>query len=269
MELSIAVNSYKNSELLRLCLKSIKKNTSGADYELIVTDSETEEDTEILMREEFPDVKFFPFQKNVGFQAMINKAGKESSGKYILFLNSDILVTENSVRLMLDFIRSNPDIGILAPQLLNFNGTFQPSCFRFYLPVTILYRRTFLKKFKIARRHLDWFLMKDCDHKNPKDVDWVMGSSMLVSAKALAEVGPMDPIFFMYMEDVDWCRRFWEKGWRVVYFPPAKMHHYHSRGSDKGGFLRSIFFNKLTWIHIVSAFKYFKKYWGKEIPRHG
>jgi hypothetical protein len=268
MELTIAINSYKNTDLLKLCLDSILKHMTDTSYEVIVADSETGEDTEIMMREDYPNIKFFPHKKNVGFQVLINKGIQESSGDYVLFLNSDILITPGSVDLMLDFMKNNNDTGLVGPSLLNFNGTFQSSCFRFYRPMTILYRRTFLKKFGFAKKHLDWFLMKDYDHLRPKEVDWIMGSAMMAPKRAINKVGLMDPRFFMYMEDVDWCRRFWEKGYKVVYFPEAKMHHYHGKGSAKGGFIKSILLNKLTWVHIMSGVKYFFKYWGKTLPKH-
>jgi N-acetylglucosaminyl-diphospho-decaprenol L-rhamnosyltransferase len=75
-------------------------------------------------------------------------------------------------------------------------------------------------------------------------------------------VGPMDERFFMYFEDVDWCRRFWQAGYRIVYLPQAKIYHYHLRVSKKTGGLADLFINKYTWIHIVSAIKYFLKYKG-------
>lgn len=268
MDLSIAINSYKNPELLRLCLNSIKKHSGRLDCEIIVTDSETEEDTEIMMREEFPEIKFIAHKKNVGFQKLLKKGIIESQSPYILALNSDIIVTEGSIQKLLDFVKSNPDIGLAGPQLLNFNGTLQYSCFRYYKPATILYRRTFLRNLPFAQKHLDWFLMKDYDHQTPKEVDWLMGSALMISKRAIEKVGLMDPQFFMYMEDVDWCRRFWESKFKVMYFPGAKMMHYHGKGSAKGGFFYSIFLNRLTWIHIISAIKYFKKYFGKPAPQH-
>jgi hypothetical protein len=134
--------------------------------------------------------------------------------------------------------------------------------------MTIAYRRTFLGKFSFAKKHLDWFLMNDYDHKNPKEVDWIMGSAVMISRVAMEKVGLLDPRYFMYMEDVDWCRRFWENGFKVVYLPFAKMHHYHGKGSAKGGAIRSLLFNKYTWIHIASGIKYFKKFLGKPLPNH-
>jgi len=267
MELSIIITSYKNPELLKLCIDSIKKNVHNLEYEILVADSATEEETEMMMREEYPEVKFFPFEKNVGFQRLVQAGIENSIGNYLLILNGDILIRDDAVEKMLAYLKSDEKIGMLGPELLNFNETHQDSCFRFYKPITILYRRTFLGKLPFAKKHIDWFLMKDYDHKEPKGVDWLMGSAMMIPRKATEKVGLLDRRFFLYMEDVDWCRRFWENGYKVVYYPQAQVLHYHGKGSGKNGFFYSIFFNKLTWIHISSGIKYFWKYRGKKNPR--
>ena len=268
-ELSVIVTSYRNPELLRLCLESLKKNIQDISYEIVVADSATEEPTELMMREEFSDVTLLPFAENVGLARLLEKALAVATGTYILYMNGDIVVTPGSVADLLSYIKAHPDAGLVGPKLLNFNGTFQYSCFRFYKPVTILYRRTFLNRLPFAKRHLDWFLMKEFDHGDTKDVDWIMGSVLLTSRKAVDKVGSMDTAFFMYMEDVDWCRRFWEAGYHVVYYPHAEMFHYHGKGSARGGFFRSLLFNRLTWYHIKSALRYFWKYLGKPVPEHG
>lgn len=268
IDVSIAINSYKNTELLRLCIESIKRNVKNVSFEIIVVDGETEESTAMMMREDFPDVKFFSFAENVGFRQLVQRGLEMSRGKYALLLNSDIIVTPDVVEKLYAFLKDNPDVGMVGPKLLGFNEKFQESCFRFYKPVTILYRRTFLGKLSFARKHIDWFLMREYDHEKPKEVDWLMGSAMMVPLEAVRKVGYMDPRFFMYMEDVDWCRRFWENGYKVVYYPYVHMYHYHGKGSAKGGVLRALLFNKLTWYHIASALKYFKKYRGKPLPSH-
>ncbi|OGI14138.1 MAG: hypothetical protein A3E38_01220 [Candidatus Moranbacteria bacterium RIFCSPHIGHO2_12_FULL_54_9] len=267
-ELTIAINGYKSPELLRLCLQSIREHMEGAGiaYEVLVTDSATEEDTEMLMREEFPDVRFFPFVENVGFKTLVNKSLEEARGTYIFLINSDIILTAEAVPTMLGYLKEHPNIGILSPKQLNFNETLQPSCFRFYRPITILYRRTWLRNLPFAKRHLDWFTLADYDKRTPRSVDWVMGSAMLTSRETAKRVGPMDRHFHMYMEDVDWCRRFWEYGYRVVYYPLASVYHYHGKGSARGGFFGSLLFNRLTWYHIESALWYFWKYRGKPLP---
>lgn len=268
MQLSIIITSYKNPELLKVCIDSIKKNLTLADYEIIVADSETEEKTELMMREDYPEIKFLPFKDNVGFQHLVKKGFEASSGEYILILNGDIIVKKGSVEQLLEFLKNNPTVGIIGPKLLNFNETLQYSCFRFYSPLTIIYRRTFLGKFGFAKKHLDNFLMKDFDHQNIKEVDWLMGSALMASRNAIEKIGLMDPRFKMYLEDTDWCRRFWENNYKVVYFPRSEMYHYHGRGSAGKGVLRLLLSNKLTWIHIFSAIRYFLKYLGKPLPKH-
>ncbi|MDI6778329.1 MAG: glycosyltransferase family 2 protein [Patescibacteria group bacterium] len=266
-ELSIIVTSYKNPSVLRLCLESLKKNVLSGDYEILILDSATEEDTEMMMREEFPEVKFFPHEKNLGFAKLVNRGLKNTAGRFILILNADIIVEKKSVDILLQEFKNDPYLGIIGPRLLNFDGKVQFSCFRFYTLPIIIYRRTFLGKFSFAKRKIDKFLYKDKDLEKPQEVDWLMGSAMMTTRKACKNVGLMEENFgFMYFEDVDWCRRFWEKGYKVVYYPHAKMFHYHGKGSASQSALKAVVVNKLTREHIKSAVKYFWKYFRKPNP---
>ncbi len=131
----------------------------------------------------------------------------------------------------------------------------------------IIYRRTFLGKFGFAKKAIDKFLMRDFDHNKIIEADWIMGSAMMTSSEAVKKVGLMDERFFMYFEDVDWCRRFWEKGLKVVFYPYSEMYHYHGKGSASQGVIRSLIFNKYTRYHIASGCKYFIKYFLKKNPR--
>lgn len=265
MLLSVAINSYRNPEMLKLCLRSVCKSVSHVegDVEVLVADGETQEDTQMMMREEFPDVRFFPEKRNVGFGGLVNKCLEKARGRYIFLLNYDISLEEETIKDLLNFLQSHPDVGIVGPELRNFDGSSQISAFRFYRPMTIAYRRTFLGKTPWGKRHLDWFVYRDKDLNVMQEVDWIMGSALMVSREAYKMVGGMDRRFFMYMEDVDWCRRFWENGYKVVYYPKTYAYHYHGKVSACGGFLTSLLFNKFTWIHISSAVKYFWKYRGK------
>lgn len=266
-ELSIIITSYKNPAVLRLCLESLKKNVLCKNYEILVLDSATEENTEIMMREEFPGITFFPHTENLGFAKLVNQGLKKAKGAYRLILNADIVVEKRSVDILLDYLKNNSDIGIAGPKLINFDGQTQPSCFRFYTPLVILYRRTPLGKMKFARKKINQFLYKEKDLEKPQEVDWLMGSAMMVSEKALSKIGPMEENFgFLYFEDVDWCRRYWESGLRVVYYPFARMYHYHGKGSASPSSLKAVVFNKLTREHIKSGLKYFWKYLGKPNP---
>lgn len=268
MELSIIITKYKNPEILKVCIDSIRRNLTIKDYEIIVADSEGEDETEMMMREDYPEVKYVPCRENIGFEGTVKNGYEKSKGKYVLILNHDIIVKKNSIENILTYLKNNSDVGLCGPKLLNFNESLQFSCFRFYTLMTIVYRRTFVGKFGFAKKHLDRFLMKDFDHKSVREVDWLMGSALMTKREVLEKVGLMDSRFKLYFEDVDWCRRFWENGYKVIYFPQAEMYHYHGRGSAGKGVFKTLFSNRLTWIHISSAIKYFLKYRGKPLPKH-
>jgi len=223
-------------------------------------DSETEEETEAMIKDKFPEVVFLPFRKNTGYAKIVNVGLSKSQGDFLLVLNADIIVANDSLTKMIKFLEANPKIGVLGPQLLNFNGSIQESCFCFHRPLTIFYRRTFLGKTPWGKRELDRFSMKDFDRRQTKEVDWILGAAMMIRRQALLEVGQMDERFFLYFEDTDWCRRFRKNSWQVVYYPEAKMHHYHGRASKKTSALADIFINKYLWIHLASAMKYFWKW---------
>jgi GT2 family glycosyltransferase len=265
-DLSIIVTSYKNPSVLKLCLESLKKNIFNLDYEIHVMDSAAEEDTEMMMREDFPEVNYHPFIENVGFGYLVNQGMKRLNGQYVLILNADIIVEKKAVNLLLEHLQRNPEIGLIGPKLLNFDGHLQYSCFRFYTPLIILLRRTFLVKVRFAKKGVDDFLYKRLDHDKIIEPDWIMGSAMMASQSAIKKTGPIAENFFMYFEDVDWCRRFWEKGLKVVYLPYARMFHYHGKGSASQNVFGAVLFNRLTRNHISSAIKYFWKYLGKPNP---
>lgn len=274
MKLSIIVNHYRTPEVLRNCLNSVKEDLkeAGFDWELIVTDSATIEKTTEMMASEFPEVLFIPAVENIGFGKSINIALAQAQGEYLFIINADIVIDEKGViKSMLGYMAEHPEIGMLGPKLWNINNTWQQSAFRFYTPMTVAYRRTFLGKTPMGKKNLDEFLMKDVfagkEVTEPIPVDWLMGSAMMVRSKDLEKVGGFDERYFMYFEDVDWARSFWENGLKVVYYPKVTMYHYHFQSSKKSSILKSAF-NKYARIHVQSAIKYFKKFGMKKV-RYG
>jgi len=267
MKLSVIINHYRTPEILEVCLKSLKKSLSGAgfDYEIIVADSATEDKFEEMMAENFPEAILVANKENIGFGKSVNAGIKKAQGELLFIINADIIIEDqNAIPSMMEYLKNNADVGLLGPRLLNINDTVQQSCFRFYTPWVILCRRTFLGGISWGRNILDNFLMKDvfAEQKinSPISVDWLMGSALMMRKATAEKVGGLDERFFMYFEDVDWARRFWENGYKAVYFPSAKMYHYHFQSSKKRGGLLDLLLNKYARIHLISAWKYFKKY---------
>jgi len=268
MKLSVIIVNYNSGQITRACVESILKQDLPYAYEIIVVDNASTDESVSLLRSDFPEIEVIDNQDNLGLAAGVNIGIKQAGGQYILILNPDIVVLSGAINEMVEFMEENKKVGISGGKLLSPNGKLQYSCYRFYEVLTIIYRRTYLGKTKKGRKAVSKFLMKDYNHEQVRDVDWLMGACLMIRRGALHEVGGMDERFFLYFEDVDWCRRFWEANWRVTYLPTAKFSHYHQRSSERGG-LWGLFTNRIAREHVWSAIKYFWKYRGKELPNHG
>lgn len=270
--LSVIIINYKTPTLLRQCIQSIQKNEPNFGYEIIAIDNDSDDGSAEMVGDDFYNsVKLIANKKNLGFPKSVNQGVKASkSTKYVLILNPDITVLKGSLDKMYEYMENNKDIAVLGPKLLNPNGSIQYSCFSQYpSPKIVLYRRTILGKSKKAQEEVKKFLMTGWDHKQESEVAWILGSCMFVRKEAIKKVGLMDERFFMYMEDVDWCRRFWNNSFRVIYCPKFEMVHYYQRASASESSIVKSMFNRITRIHIASAFKFFFKYWGykdKRVP---
>lgn len=257
--LSIIVVNFKNPPLLRLCLKSLE-NSISPDFtkEIIVVDIASSIETRNVISE-LQNIKGVYFRENIGYTRGVNEGIKASSGDSVFIINPDIIPTKGAIESMNKFILDNDDVGLLGPQLLNFDGSVQNSSFAFYSPLTIIYRRTFLGFLPWAKKELSRFLLLDNDKTKILETDWVMGSALMTTKEAIRKIGYMDENLFLYMSEVDWAKRFWENGYRVIYFPEAQMYHYHRRGS-KGKFDIFDIIKKETRWHIIDAIKYFRKH---------
>lgn len=266
--LFVVIINYKTPDLLRQCLESILKINPELLEKILVIDNNSEDGSEEMLFKEFPKIKALFSQYNSGFGQAINWGihNAPADVDYYLFLNPDIIIRDQAIRKMVNYMDLHHDVALIGPKLLNPDLSVQSSCRRFIAPHLILYRRTFLGRFSFAKKALGKFLMEDIDHNKTQEVDWIFGACMMVRAAAIKDTGLMDERYFLYFEDMDWCRRFWEQGWKVCYYPQAEMVHYHRRDSAaESGF--SALFNKAARIHIKSAAKYFIKFFGIPKPR--
>lgn len=261
VDISVVLVHYKTPGLLRQCIESIYKVKPNVSFEIIVVDNNSGDNTPQWIDDDFPEVVMIANKDNRGFPKAVNQGVRKARGRYILLLNPDITVLEDSMDELFKYMETHKEVGLVGPKLINPNGSLQKSCFKYY-PNTriILYRRTFLGNFNGAQKVLKKFTMDEWDHNEEKEVAWVLGSSMLVRREAIEDIGLMDERFFMYMEDVDWCRRLWQNGWKVMYFPHVKMVHYYARASADNANAFAAFFNKQTRIHIASGVKFLLKY---------
>lgn len=260
MKLSIIITHHNTLELLDLCIKSIKDTVRDLKYEIIVVDSEAKEENGKFIKDKYSEINYLGTRNNLGYSKIVNEGIGKTRGEYVLILNADIIVLKDAISEMINYLDQHEDVGIVGPQLLDFTNNVQASCFANPNLKTILARRTFLGKIKWGKEILKKFTLITTETNTAREVDWIQGSAMMFKKSAIDQIGMWDERFFMYFEDADWCRRFWQNNLKVVYLANAKMVHYYHRSSKKFGIIIDIIFNKYTRTHIISALKYFKKY---------
>ena len=233
LELSITVCSWNTKADLQACLESLELAANEANFEVIVIDNNSEDGSPDMVAELFPWVRLYRMSTNLGFTGGHNLALRERKGPHAFLLNSDATVHPGAIRGLLDYISANPEAGIIGPKVLNPDGSLQLSCRRFPNPLAALFRNTFIGRLFPKNRFTRDYLMLDWQHDGPREVDWVSGCAFLATQEVIDKVGTLDPAYFMFCEDVDWCFRTWKAGFKVVYVPNSVVTHAIGRSTDK------------------------------------
>lgn len=246
-DLSITICSWNTIDDLRACLASLMTIRDEAKFEVIVVDNNSEDGSPVMVSDEFQWVRLEAMNKNLGFVGGQNFAAQNRKGRHVLPLNSDTVVHPGAISGLLTYLESHPDVGIVAPKLLNPDGSLQFSCRRFPNPLAALFRNTLLGKIFPNNRFTKEYLMQDFAHDGAKEVDWVSGAALLVRDTLIEDKPLFDPEFVMFCEDVDLCFQTWKNGKKVIYLPEFKITHAIGRSTDKapnrmiGRFHRSMF----------------------------
>lgn len=233
LDLSVTICSWNTRGDLETTLRSIEAVRDEASLEVLVVDNSSEDGSQEMVERLFPWVTLHKMNINLGFGKGHNYAMARSTGAVIMPLNSDTVVHEGALRELVNFLRSNPDVGIVGPRLLNPDGTLQYSCRRFPTPAAAIFRNTPLGRLFPNTKFVRDYLMLSWDHEEPRDVDWVSGAAFCMRRDLYDKIGGFDEQFFMYLEDVDICFRTHEAGYRVVYLPSAKITHAIGRSTDQ------------------------------------
>ena len=261
MKLSIVIVSWNVKDDLLGCLASLKENPPSVPFEQIVIDNMSADGTADAVKENYPEVTIIGNSDNRGFAAANNQGIELSRGQYILLLNPDTIVHPNSLNILVEYLDDNRDVGTCGPKLLNADGSTQASVRRFPTFRGVFHRHTVCRFLGLFRSEYREWMMKDFGYERQADVDQVMGAAMLVRRSVIEEVGAMDADFFMYYEEVDWCYRIKQAGWRIVFVPDAVLTHLGGRSSEQVPFkgvmmLKSmaVFFRKHRGRYAASLF---------------
>jgi len=254
VEVSVIVVAYRSRACLDRCLATVLPQVEAVGGEVIVIDNASADGTADLARQ-FAGVRVIENPTNIGFVRAVNQGLKLATARYLLILNPDAELRPGALPALVRFMAEHPRVGLAGPKLLNQDGTLQPSRRRFPGLLVLFTESTLLQwwfpKLGIFRR----FYCEDLPAEEPQPVDWVTGACMLVRREAVEEVGPLDERFFMYAEELDWCRRLWAAGWEVYYVPAAEVVHQEAASSRQEPVRQRANFYASRW-------KYTAKYYG-------
>ena len=246
MKLSIVIVSYNVRTYLEQCLQSVQKALVGIEGEVFVVDNHSEDDSVAVVRTDYPWVRLIESPENVGFARANNIAIRQSEAEYVLLLNPDTVVEENTLRQSLAFMDSHPEAGGAGVMMHNADGTLAPESRR-AIPtpwVSCLKMLGFTKRYYMS--HLPW--------DQPSQIEVISGAFCLLRKKALDEIGLLDETFFMYGEDIDLSYRLLKGGWQNWYLPYSII-HFKGKSTQKSDY---------RYVHIFyqAMLIFFRKHYG-------
>ncbi|MCX6752831.1 MAG: glycosyltransferase family 2 protein [Candidatus Nomurabacteria bacterium] len=245
IKLSIIIVNWNTKDILKQTIESVKKETSLFEYEIIVIDNNSTDDSVNMIKTLFPSIKIIENQDNFGFGFANNQGLKIATRECILFLNSDTIILENAIEKLVRFLDENKDIAMVGPKILNKDRTFQSASKRNLPTIKNSFQYLFLNK-KENNYKLE-------NEGNISEItEAISGACMLVRHSIYKKIGGFDEQFFMYAEDLDYCKRILDNGFKIYYLSTAEIIHLGGESTKKN--TESLkYFYKTMWL-------YYKKY---------
>ena len=227
MDVSVIIVNYNTYALTSACIRSVLQFTQGIKYEIILVDNNSTEAEPITYEQLFHTLKVIRLPANLGFAKGNNAGLSVATGKYSLLLNSDTVLKENSIKLSFDYLEENERIGVISARLIYPDGTHQSVAQRF--PAAKYQLAEFFRVQKLLTRQLGGKLLLGAffDHKSNIPVDWVWGAYFMFRREILQKLpgNKLDDVFFMYMEDMQWCKDIKKLGYEIHFFAGTEVIH--------------------------------------------
>ena len=255
MDLSVVIVNYQTFELTRDTVNSIFKYSYPFTIEVIVVDNASSDDSLEKLKDYFKDsVKFISSDENKGFAVGNNLALRQLSSDYVLLLNSDTVVWENTLESIYNYMESHGDVGACGCRVRLENGDLDKACKRTFPNV----KNSFFRLFHIPTKSKDDnYNLTDLPDGEVYEIDCLTGAFMFIRSKALDDAGLLDETFFMYGEDIDLCYRIKQAGWKIVYYGKSSITHLKGASSKKQK-------NKLIYEFYRAMYIYYKKHHAHE-----
>ncbi len=225
--LSIVIPTYNSEDDIGKCLTSIYENIDSLSYEIIVVDNYSQDGTVSIIKSKFPDVKVIRNYENKNFAYAANQGIKLAKGRFVMLLNPDTTLKDKAIEKLYSLLDERPDVGAVAPKLLNFDGSVQQSCREFPTPFNLFTEITGLSL--ITGRTSRWKL-PNFDYEKTQEVDQPSASALLIRGDLLRDIGGLDVGYPLYMNDIELCYQIKKKGYKIYYLKDAEI--YHIRGNS-------------------------------------
>lgn len=252
MELSVIIVSYNVSDYLKQCLSSVKKASENIDCEIFVVDNNSHDDSCRMVGQTFPEVVLIKNTTNYGFSVANNQALKLSSGRFVLLLNPDTVVEEDTFSKCINFMYRTPKSGALGVRMVNGEGIFLPESKRALPNPAIAFYKSFGLAFLFPKSKLfNKYYLSHLANDVTTSVEVVSGAYMLIRREALEKAGLFDEKFFMYGEDIDMSYRLLKNGYLNYYFAETQIIHYKGRSTPNNDFTDILHFYKAMRIYLI------------------
>ena len=263
IDISVVIISLNTSRVLHECMECLARESEGLTVETIIVDNGSKDDSVAMIRRDFPGVLLIESPENLGFGRANNLAFEKARGRYIVLLNSDAFLEPGSLRLSVERMDKDPSIGLAGARLIGRDGAWQPSARMFPSILSDLFVISGLSNRFPKSRIFGHFDRTWADQNQAMAVDWVPGAYSIIRREALDKVGPFDPRFFLYSEEVDLCKRIKAAGYSIWYWPDVVVIHI---GGESSRQMKTVQMSKsgsqLTLWRMRSTLLYYRKHHG-------
>ena len=257
-DVSVVVVNYNTAYLLDRMFAALEAGRGGLKLQMIVVDNASHDNSVEILRTRYPGVELIENAANVGFARANNQAIPLARGRYVLLLNTDAFVSQDTMPKTVSYMDAHARCGVLGVKLVNQTGSLQPCCRYFPTPWNVFLASTGLNRFFPGTRLVDEMAW---DHASVRECDWVPGCYYLVRREVFDCVGLFDPRYFLYCEEVDHCHSVRKAGWSVAYFPFTQVVHVGGESGLTQGPLDGVS-RQISALQIESELLYFRKHHG-------
>lgn len=255
MKLSVILVNWNTCDLTKQALVSVYKETVGIDFEVIVVDNNSGDASVEMIKKEFPQVQIMENKENLGFGKANNQGLKIAQGDYLMLLNTDVVVLDAALNKLVSYLDQHTEVMMVGPRLLNKDLTFQHACRRMLPNPTNSFFHLFgLTKIFKNNKFVNEYKQYAIDPEITGPTQALSGAAMMFRQQVYNEIGGFDEAFFMYGEDLDFCKRVLDKGWKTVYVSEARIIHFGGQSSDKRRVKSLLNFYEAMWLYYKKHF---------------